>query len=157
MDYGQMQSTYEGIQRTRKPLYYAAPQYEEAARELRTNTGRDYARQTQRLRMAGVPEADIPRMLTDQQIGAQQQSQTLYNQALDAEHQLREQRRQQRRNRLGKLLGLAIDIPSRIGQFKLLSRSLTSRTPYQPVGNYYSPYQGMNQYDVMSWMPQING
>jgi len=145
----------------RQPLHYARPQYEEAAAQLRTTTGRDYSRQAQRLRMAGVPEADIPRMLTDQIIGAQGQSSSLYNQALDMESQLREQRKAQRRNRLGRLLGLAIDIPSRIWQFKLLSKSLSGgqrREPYSPLsGGYVSPYQGQNRYDVMSWMPKLNG
>jgi len=106
------------------PLYYSRPQYNEATAQLRRRTGRDYARTAQQLRAAGVSEADIPRMLTDQTIGAQQQATSLYNQALDQEGQIREARKTRRQRRLGRVLGMAIDIPFRIGQYKTLSGAL---------------------------------
>ena len=105
-------------------LRYALPQYREASADLRRRTGRDYARTAQQLRAAGVPEADIPRMMTDQTIGAQQQQGSLYNQAQDMEQQMVQARKDRRKQRLGRILGMAIDIPFRIGQFKTLSGAL---------------------------------
>jgi len=122
MDMGSLSNVYRGNNRT---LRYALPQYREQSAELRRSTGRDYARSAQQLRAAGVPEADIPRMMTDQTIGAQQQQSSIYNRALDTEQQMREAKKAQRKSRLGRILGMAIDIPSRIGQYRLLSRSMS--------------------------------
>ena len=118
--------------------YYDDPAFERAEGTMRRRFRTGRARTAHNLRRSGVDAADIPRLMTRQTIGEQQEFSDLVGKQQDIERQRTADRRARRRNRLGRILGTAIQLPMQIYGLRTARRAANN---YGSSGNgvYISP------------------